>query len=193
MEKKIVLIGCRIFEEELNAVLEEARGQAQVEMVWLDAGLHSDLALLERELGAAIDQAKAQPGAEVRLLFGQGCLPHMQEFAQQKGVKLSTTRNCLAAFLGEEQVKALEADSTMLLTPGWVRTWPGNMRRVSGWDAVDFRLNLGRYQRLLLLEPGLNPLSDEEIIEFFDLVQVPLETQPLDLGHFRQVVGQLLG
>jgi len=61
-----------------------------------------------------------------------------------------------------------------------------------GWDEVDVRINLGRYQRILLLEPGLNPLNDEEILTFFDLVQVPIEVEPLELHHFRSTLTELL-
>jgi hypothetical protein len=53
-------------------------------------------------------------------------------------------------------VKELEQNGAMLMTPGWVRAWPGIMASL-GWDATDVRINLGRYQRILLLDPGINP------------------------------------
>ena len=54
-------------------------------------------------------------------------------------------------------------------------------------------MNLGRYARILVIDPGLNSLSDEEVLDFFDLVQVPVEIVPLDLGLFRDTVASLLG
>jgi hypothetical protein len=77
------------------------------------------------------------------------------------------------------------------MTPGWIRAWPGIMAAL-GWDAVDVRINLGRYNRILLLEPGINPLTDEEILAFFDLTQVPVDIELLELQHFRQVLAEVL-
>jgi hypothetical protein len=92
--------------------------------------------------------------------------------------------------VGREK-QALEKDHTMIMTPGWVRAWPEIMRAL-GWDKFDVRISLGRYDRLLLLEPGIRPLQDEEILSFFDLVQVPLEIEPLDLGPFKASLHHLL-
>ncbi len=89
-------------------------------------------------------------------------------------------------------MKELEQNHTMVMTPSWVRLWPESMKRLLGWTEVDFRINLGRYERILVLDPGLVPLTDEEILEFFDLVQVPVEVEPLSLDHFHRVLMQLL-
>lgn len=88
-------------------------------------------------------------------------------------------------------MKELEEDGTMIMTPGWIRAWPEIMRAL-GWDQVDVRINLGRYNRILLLEPEVNPLSDEEILSFFDLTQVPVDIQPLDLRNFQQLIDRMI-
>ena len=75
----------------------------------------------------------------------------------------------------------------MIMTPGWIRAWP-QMMEAQGWDTFDVRMNMGRYDRILLLDAGINPLSDEELIEFFDLVQIPVEVEILDLGLFRETL-----
>lgn len=96
----------------------------------------------------------------------------------------------IEAFLGPHK-KDLEKNHTMIMTPGWVRAWPEIMKAL-GWDEVDVRMNLGRYERILLLDCGAHPLSDEEILWFFDLAQIPIEIEPLDLGHFKKMLKQLL-
>jgi len=53
--------------------------------------------------------------------------------------------------------------------------------------------DFGRYDRILVLDTGSNPLSDEEILEFYDLTQVPIEIQQIDLDHLRAKVIELLG
>jgi hypothetical protein len=37
----------------------------------------------------------------------------------------------------------------------------------------------------LSMDTGINPLSEEEILEFFDPIQVPIEIQPIRLDYFR--------
>jgi hypothetical protein len=181
-----VIIACKVFADELQCVLQDAAG---VEIIWIDAALHADLPRLEQELIRAL-AALGENQENVRVFLGVGCHPDLIKLAREFGVSFTTVKNCLEAFVGNK-VKELEQDRTMLMTPGWIRAWPGIMASL-GWDEVDVRINLGRYNRILLLEPGINPLSDEEILTFFDLVQVPVEVEPLDLQHFRSTLAELL-
>ena len=191
MQKK-VLIACKIFEEEITTLLSREDEDAHPQIIWLDAALHLDLKLLEKELRAAIDSAGSQAQNQVKVFFGRGCLPNMDELLREKGLPLCSTNNCISAFVGEDKVRELEQGNTILMTPSWIRYWPGNSRRLAGWDEVDFRTGLGRYDRILVIDPGINPLRDEEILEFFDLVQVPIEVIDIDLGHFQATLKQLL-
>ncbi len=54
------------------------------------------------------------------------------------------------------------------------------------------QVRYGRYNRILVLDPGINPLSDEEILEFFDLTQVPAEIEPLELDHFQRLLTEMI-
>ena len=54
------------------------------------------------------------------------------------------------------------------------------------------RINLGRYERILVVDAGIEPLTDEETLSFFDLVQVPVETRKIDLAIFRELLSELL-
>ena len=128
--------------------------------------------------------------ADVRILFGGSCHPEMNELAKKYGAKTLSVKNCIEVFLGDKS-QYLEDSHTMVMTPGWVRVWPQIMQSL-GWDEVDVRINLGRYKRILIVDSGVNPLSDEDVLAFFDLTQVPLEIEPLDLGHFRHEVSELL-
>ncbi len=126
------------------------------------------------------------------MLFGRCCHPEIDSLAGKCGIRATPVKNCIEAFLGEK-AKKLEEDRTMVMTPTWIRTWPHSVRTFSGWNEVDIRMNLGRYDRILVVDPGLNPLTDEEILDFFDLVLVPVEVMSLDLGLFRETVARLLG
>ncbi len=190
VKTKRTLIACRIFEQELHAVLDpESRGK-DIQIVWVDSGLHCDLNRLEGELAKACAAAMTTCDY-VRMLFGRGCHPEIDSLAEKWGIKTSPVKNCIEVFLGEE-AKRLEENRTMIMTPTWVRTWPHSVKTFLGWNEVDIRMNLGRYDRILVADPGLNPLTDEEVLDFFDLVQVLVEVVPLDLGLFRETVARLI-
>jgi hypothetical protein len=178
------IIGCDIFREELERVLAH-HPEIDIRPVWLKAGLHNDLELLESSLMGAL--AEVGDGLAPRLLFGSGCLPHLPEIAKARGLPLLSEKNCLEAILGPERLRELERDKTMVITPSWLRkTWfaPDGLRAMLGWDNTDFRINFGRYDRILVLDPGFEPVTDEELLEAFDLLEVPLEIEPLSLARF---------
>ncbi len=186
MNNSKILVACKIFEKELEAVLPE---DSEIEIIWVEAALHCNLHHLEEGLENALLLAK-KPGVDIRILYGTSCHPEMPLLAKEHDVETLSVRNCIEAFLGDRATE-LENQRTMIMTPGWVRAWPSIMKGL-GWDEVDVRASLGRYQRILLIDAGLDPLSDEEIIAFYDLTQVPIESEPLDLQHFKDVVHSLL-
>lgn len=181
-----ILIACKIFYDELQSVLPS---RPDIKVVWIEAALHANLDRLEGELKTSLTQAAAS-GAEVQILLGVGCHPDIAKLAGESGAQLAPVRNCIEAFLGVRQ-KELEINGTMIMTPGWIRAWPDIMASL-GWDAVDVRQNLGRYNRILLLEPGISPLTDDEILAFFDLIQVPIDIEILDLTNFQDLIGSML-
>ena len=181
-----VLIACKVLEKELLHALPL---DADVEIVWLEAGLHASLPRLEAALKAATDKAM-RSGRTVCLLYGQGCHPEIASFLARQGVAAFPVKNCIEALLGKDAPE-LKDTKTMLMTPGWVRAWPAMMEAL-GWNEVDARINLGRYERILVLDARIEPLTDEETLLFFDLVQVPLEARRIELSVFRELLAKLL-
>jgi len=187
MKESRILIACGIYQDELAHVLASI-DIPDLKIIWLEAGLDNNLEMLEAKLDEAISESRAAGETSLRLMFGRACLPHMAEFAEQRGVTTLSAKNCIAALIGDERKLELEKDRTMVITPAWVRKmWldPAGVKTILGWTETDFRINLGRYDRLLILDTGLNPLTDDEILEAFDLIQVPLEFEPCDLELFR--------
>lgn len=186
MKKHKIMIACSIFAQELQAVLPS---DLKADIIWIDAGLHADLHCLEKELSNALEKGKTI-GTDIRLFFGNGCHPDIAYLSKRFGAKLPPAKNCIDAFCGEK-AKYLEENRTMIMTPGWIRAWP-NIMKTLGWTEVDVRINLGRYDRILLLEPGINPITDEEILIFFDLTQIPIEIEHLSLDHFKCILDEFL-
>ncbi|MGW8221269.1 MAG: DUF1638 domain-containing protein [Syntrophobacteria bacterium] len=186
MKKRKILIACNVFEKELRACLPN---EGEPEIIWIDAGLHADLPRLEEQLTKALEKSQGR-AAEVQVFFGSGCHPDICRLARRFSAGIAPVKNCIEAFCGEN-AKKLEENRTMIMTPGWVRAWPRIMEAL-GWDEVDVRINLGRYDRILLLDAGVDPLSEEEILSFFDLVQVPIEIDSLNLDHFKCTLAAVL-
>ena len=189
MAERRIIIACDIFRSEMEYVLREDT-KYDMKYIWLGAGLHNDLDMLEKRLDQAWETIPPELRSTpvIRLMIGQGCLPNMVEWAAGKKARLLPTKNCLTALLGDDQLKALEQNQTMVITPAWIRrNWfaEEGIRTLLGWDDTDFRINLGRYDRILVLDSGLDTLSDEEILETFSVIEVPLEVVPMSLDRFR--------
>ena len=99
-------------------------------------------------------------------------------------------KNCIEALLGKDAPEIRDT-KTMIMTPGWVRAWPAMMEAL-GWNEVDVRINLGRYERILVIDAGIEPLTDEETLWFFDLVQVPWRSERSTSPSFRDLLSGLL-
>ncbi|MDR2340561.1 MAG: DUF1638 domain-containing protein [Deltaproteobacteria bacterium] len=184
---KRTLIACNIFEDEMNDVLGRHK-EFDVDTIWIGAGLHNDLNMMEGRLGEALGKVTDGDGG-VRIMLGHGCMPGLKELADGKGFPVLPFKNCLGALIGEDRLTELERDRTMVITPAWIRkTWfaEDGIRAMLGWDDTDFRMNFGRYDRLLVLDFGLNPLTDEETLEAFSVIEVPIETEAMDLAHFER-------
>lgn len=183
-----ILIACGIFRNELESVLTTENAIA---VHWLDAALHADADRMQAALESAIGVNSTNPSRRIRFLFGNGCHPDICNIADGCGSRIPEVKNCIQAIIGPEKTKQLEADRTMVVTPAWITAWPDIMEGL-GWDAVDVRINLGRYDRILLIDTGVASVSDDEILSFYDLVQVPIEIESVDLVYFRNLVNQLL-
>lgn len=184
------LIACRIFEKELAAV---GLRDDDVTTHWMDAALHADPVRMKAEITDCLSRIGPENSGNsgIRFLFGNGCHPDMAAIAGGCCASLPPEKNCIQAFLGPARTKELEQNRTMIISPGWLDAWQDIMSGL-GWDEVDVRINMGRYDRILLLDPGLAPLDDEALIRFYDLVQVPVEIMELDLDCFKKFVDGVL-
>ncbi len=188
MESRKKFIACAIFKQELTHVLSSEK---DIEIQWLDAALHAKPDLMKTQLKKAAAEHAGSPSSNVCFLFGNGCHPDICKITEGCGSRTLPVGNCIQALLGPDETKRLEADRTMIVTPGWITAWQGIMEGL-GWDEVDVRINLGRYDRILLLDAGIGPVADEDILAFYDLAQVPIEIEPVDLTYFKNLIDHVL-
>lgn len=188
--KKHHLIACPIFAKELAAVLPEIAAEPTVQM--MDYRVHNSAKIMEQELARCIETAEAE-GAAISLLVGQECQAQhpLRQIAESCGALLPVGHNCLEIILSREKARALADKRTTIMTPAWI-DMINNSISDGFWTVEDARINLGHYDRIILLDSGLVVLDDEMIMEFFELTQVPIEIMPVSLDHFKKVVCKLL-
>lgn len=93
MAKKKI-IACEVFIDELLAVLPEA--YKDIDITWLDPGLHMDLDKLKMTLKQAVRDAETE-GADPRFLFGNACHPDMCHIINNHDGNILGAKNCIEA------------------------------------------------------------------------------------------------
>jgi len=184
------LVACPIFRKELESVLGELGSTPQIN--YMHYTIHNSPLRMEEELQENVAKVAAT-GKEVRLLVGKQCKGKrdMAEVVKDCGGKIPQAKNCIDMLIGNELAKKLQENRTSLMTPAWIRMI--NQSIADGnWSVTDARLNLGWYNTILILDTGVDSLSDEQIMEFYDLTQVEIDILPVTLEHFKTLIQELL-
>lgn len=185
------IVACEVFADELQAVLSP---EWDVDLLWLPAALHTDIGRLERDIERTLRMCRTNGASDLFVLYGGACSPALDAVLKKYDAGRPETGNCLDVLLGSLKGEA-EAEKAFVLTPGWVRAWPSIMVAIMVamcWEAVDVRMNLGRYSKIIVYDAGVKPLTDDEILCFFDLTELYIDVRNLPLKHFRGMMERLL-
>ena len=184
-----VFVACSVLEDEIKKAMQELG--LNNNLSYIEAALHVDLKKLENALKATLADMQNK-GEKSAVLLGTKCHPNIEEIAADFNAKIINGSNCIELLLGEEEIKRLDQEAkTFYLTGGWLKNWRKIFIEGLKWDAIDARMNFGFYDRLLLLDTGLREFSDEEILEFFEYTQVPVEIYPVTLDHFKEKLWEI--
>jgi len=184
------LISCPIFQKELESVLQEL-GLAPT-IKYMHYTIHNNPLTMEEQLVEKVADAE-KTTKNVRFLVGKHCKGKrdIAEVVEGCNGKIPQARNCIDMLIGRELTKELQKNRTSLMTPAWIRMI--NQSIADGeWSVTDARVNLGWYNKILILDTGVEPLDDEQIMEFYDLTQVEIDILPVDLKHFKTLLQDLL-
>ena len=184
------LIVCPIFRNELETVLKELGLDPHIS--YMHYTIHNNPIRMEEELQTSLERVR-EKGNEIRFLVGRYCKGKrdMNEVVEECRGKIPRARNCIDILIGDKLAKELQQNRTSLMTPAWIRMINQSIKE-GQWSVTDARLNLGWYNKILILDTGVEELNDEQIMEFYDLTQVEVEVLPVDLSHFKRVVQELL-
>ncbi len=189
MKNATVLITCPIFEEELNAVLPS---DSNVMIHFMDFGIHNNANRMKEELESAIAKAK-NINSDISLLVGCECYCDIAigQIAENANAKYPLMKNCVEIILGPERTKELQKNRTIIFTQGWIKMITKSVE-YGVWTEVDARINFGYFDRILILDYGIAPITDLEILSLYDLIQVPIEIEQVKLDYFKDVLYCLL-
>jgi hypothetical protein len=187
MKKNKCLIACPIFKDELEMALES---DLSLDIQFMDYRIHNDAKRMFEELKKAVSVAN---GSDISLLVGSDCYCEVSisDFAKQINANIINEKNCIEAILGPERTDELQRDRTTIHTQGWVRMIRQSITD-NGLMGDSIRIMLGYFERILLLDYGVKPYSDEDILTYYDLLQVPIEIEPVQLDYFKGVLNRLL-
>lgn len=183
MTKKMLC--CGILRQELDHLMQDHN----VEVNYIDAALHVDL---DKLAGAVTNTLNDMGGENILLVIGTQCHPDLEKMAAGLGGSVIQARNCIEMLLGEKMAQLDAETRTFYLTSGWLENWREIFVEGLKWDGVDARQNFGYYDRIVLLDTGAASIDEEKILEFYDYAQVPVETMPIELDHFRKLLKQTM-
>ena len=189
MKNAVSLIVCPIFEDELKAVLPS---DSELTLHMMDSIIHSNPKLMKQELTNAIAEVRNR-NTDICLMVGCECDCELsiKQIAKDAKAKHPSGKNCIEIILGPERTKELQNDRTIIFTQGWVRMIKNALEN-GLWSEVDVRTNYGYFDRILLLAYGIASLSDFQILSLYDLIQVPIEIEQVNLDYFKSVVDSFL-
>lgn len=179
------LVVCGVLKNEIAAILE--RNRLPVPVVRLAPAPCIDQRMLRRQLENALRQASSQ-ARDVLLVIGR-CHPDIEEIAAQFGARRLHMNDCFEALLGREERQRLDREANTFYTlASWLPHWRRALSNGMRWDEAEARHQFARYDRVLLLDTGLRPIDDEQVLELFDFVGVPVEIQAVGLESLASVL-----
>ena len=184
------LIACPIFQKELESILLELNLAPSIK--YMHYTIHNNPLMMEEQLVEKVADAK-NATQNVRFLVGKHCKGKrdIADVVEDCNGKIPQARNCIDMLIGSELTRELQKNRTSLMTPAWIRMI--NQSIADGqWSVTDARVNLGWYNKILILDTGVEPLDDAQIMEFYDLTQVEIDILPVDLKHFKTLLQELL-
>lgn len=185
---KKTFIACSMLQEEVNKIISDLNLPNNI--LYIDAALHVDLNKLKHALTEKLNQL--QNKSDPLILIGNKCHPDIEQITDQYKGNIVDASNCIEILLGDKMKEFDQDAKTFYITSGWLLRWRDIFVNGLGWDNIDARQNFGYYDRVLLIDTGLAEISDEDLLEFFEYTQVPIEVYTTTLENLKNHIQNIL-
>jgi hypothetical protein len=186
------ILSCGIFQPEIEKILPEIKLELlnqNIEISFVPPALHVDNNKLKVGIVNELEHLKDQ---KTVLLYGSMCHPELHQIVSDYGVTYPNAPNCIELLLDPERKKEIDRTCNVFyMTSGWFKYWREIFQQGQGWDSIDARMNFGLYDKILVLDSGIAEISNEEILELFDYVQVPIDIEQISLDYFKNVITEM--
>jgi hypothetical protein len=138
---------------------------------------------MKEELTQNFDKLKSE---KTLTLYGSGCHTEISTILKEYNTVLPKEKNCIEIVLNSNVKAEIDKGGNMIyLTAGWLKAY-----REVFWQDMYAGTIVG--DKSIYLDCGKNLISDEELLEFFDFSNLPIETQRITLDNFKNRVIALL-
>ncbi|MDR2798302.1 MAG: DUF1638 domain-containing protein [Treponema sp.] len=183
------LLSCGIFRFELEKILpeiKEALNGQDIHLDFLSPALDVKADILEESV---TEHLESHPHDKTVLLYGGMCHTEWARITGKFGTVYPKSANCVEILLSPEKKKMSDASGNIYyLTMGGLKLWKEIYQQGHGWDSTDARINFGSFEKIVVLDTGIFTISDEELFEFFEYTQVPVEIMPISLNYFKSLI-----
>lgn len=188
-EGSVVLIGCSVFEAEIQAL--GAANWPGIELRLITSMLHMEPGRLEGLLREAVDEALAQ-GHRVVLLYGD-CCPRMADIEAMPGVARTQGANCCQLLMGRETWRRLSREGAFFLPLEWLRRWREVFELGLGLHGAEASTVMGvTNQKLVYLDSGLVPPPVALLEACAEFCGLPIATLAVSLEPLRISIQEAL-
>lgn len=189
---KIGILACSVFEPELEKVLKDIKDknlfEADIEVVYLHFGLHTDLDKLESDVTEALDKLTIQYD-KVIVLYGSKCHYRFFEFLKKyDNIVTIKPANCLEAIIGDRVVESYVDGKNIYLTAGWVEKFDELNQFSNAVDNYDVLNQFGMYENAIIGDTGIIEITDDMIFELYEKIQIPVEVEEVDINIFENLI-----
>lgn len=185
-------VSCGIFQYELKRVLPEVESElgCNIKVKYLEMALDAKEELLEKAVSEKLAECRASSdGEKPMLLYGSMCHVEWPRITAPTGAVYPKPANCAEMLIGPEKKREFDSEGNVyFLTSTSFKNWKDIFCRMRGMDEFAARQNFCYFEKIIVLDAGIFEFSDEEMLDFFDYTQVPVELMPITLDYFKSVL-----
>ena len=161
-------------------IIKQELNNQDIEVTFLSPGLHINCNKMETEITENLALKKEQ---KIVLLYGNMCHTKLISIAKDYNAVIPAERNCIEMILSPEKKKEIDQyGNVFYVTTGWVQHWR---------EIFQDRTAIAACDKIVVLDTVDELISDEELLDFFDYIQIPIEMMKTPLHYFEDTLTML--